>query len=148
FARDRYARFVLQERQIALLGQGAPSVDAGALARAQRTWLDETAWLDYLPGWVTGHEALLDELARSTRWRKERRRMYDRPVDVPRPVAVLPDDGPGHPLLPRVQELLATRYGGAFPHVTLGFYRTGDDSVAWHGDRVARTMPEALVATV
>jgi alkylated DNA repair dioxygenase AlkB len=63
-------------------------------------------------------------------------------------VAGLPDDGPGHPLLDRIRALLSERYGTDFPRISLGYYRDGTDSVAWHGDRVARTLPEALVATV
>jgi alkylated DNA repair dioxygenase AlkB len=134
--------------QVSLLGRGAPAVDPAGLAGLRRTPLDDGAWIEHLPGWVTGHQELLDELARTTRWRSERRQMYDRMVDVPRLVASLPDDGPGHPLVERLRGLLSVHYGVAFPHVSLGYYRDGADSVAWHGDYVARRLPEALVATV
>src|SRR5262249_40235264 len=40
------------------------------------------------------------------------------------------------------------RYGTAFERVSLGLYRDGQDSVAWHGDYVARRISEAIVATV
>jgi len=133
---------------MALLGRGAPGVDPAKLATMQRIPLDESAWIERAPGWVTGQQALMDELARSTRWRSERRHIYDRVVDVPRLIAGLPDDGPGHPLLEEIRDLLAAHYGVPFPNVSLGYYRNGDDSVAWHGDRVARNLPEALVATV
>ena len=43
---------------------------------------------------------------------------------------------------------LAARYATELPYLTLALYRDGRDSVAFHGDRVARNMPEALVATV
>ena len=62
----------------------SPAIDADALARAQRTWLDATAWVEHLPGWVRGERALMDALVRETRWRQERRHMYNRIVDVPR----------------------------------------------------------------
>jgi alkylated DNA repair dioxygenase AlkB len=74
--------------------------------------------------------------------------MYERTVEVPRLIAALPGDGPGHPLLDEMGRVLAARYQTTFPHVSLGFYRDGRDSVAWHGDRVAREMDEALFATV
>ena len=74
--------------------------------------------------------------------------MYDRTVDVPRLVAGLPEDGPGHPAIETMRAALSARYGTALPNVSLGYYRDGRDSVAWHGDYVAREMDEALVATV
>lgn len=74
--------------------------------------------------------------------------MYDRIVTVPRLVAALPDDGPGHPLLLEMRALLSLRYATDFTRITLGYYRTGADSVAWHGDTTARQLPEAVVATV
>jgi len=36
----------------------------------------------------------------------------------------------------------------AFTQVGANLYRDGADSVAWHGDRVARELPEAVVALV
>ncbi len=74
--------------------------------------------------------------------------MYDRTVVTPRLIAVLPDDGPGHPLLEAMQRSLSQRYRQRFERVSLALYRDGRDSVAFHGDRVARTLPNALVATV
>ena len=126
-----------------------PSVDAAALARLRRVQLDDSAWVEHVPEWVTGEEALMDELLRSTRWREERRRMYDRMVDVPRLVAGLPDDGPGHALLDQIRALLSEHYATTFARVSMGYYRDGADSVAWHGDTTARDMDEpTLVATI
>ncbi len=134
--------------QPSLLGGGAPSVDGAALARMRRIALDDDAWVEHLPGWVNGHQALLDELARTTAWRTERRMMYDRMVDVPRLVAALPADGPGHPVLEQIRTLLDARYGTRFVNLSLGYYRDGNDSVAFHGDTTARDLPQAIVATV
>jgi alkylated DNA repair dioxygenase AlkB len=69
-------------------------------------------------------------------------------VEVPRLYAVLPDDGAGHPVIGAMQQALSRHYGVPFERVSLAFYRNGQDSVAWHGDYVARTMPAAVVATV
>lgn len=91
----------------------------------------------------------MDELVRSTEWRQERRYMYERMVDVPRLVASLPEDGPGHPLLERMRALLSAHYATAFARVSMGYYRDGGDSVAFHGDTTARDMDTpTLVATV
>lgn len=45
------------------------------------------AWVEVRPGWITGADALFGDLRGSVPWRAERRRMYDRVVDVPRLVA-------------------------------------------------------------
>lgn len=130
-------------------GNGPPSVDGNALARLHRVWLDDTAWVEHLPEWVSDEARLMEALVHATRWRHERRHLYDRIVDVPRLVAGLPDDGPGDPLLERIRELLSAHYGTAFTRVSMGYYRDGADSVAWHGDTTARDLDTpTLVATV
>ena len=67
---------------------------------------------------------------------------------MPRLYAVLPADGALPAILERAQRLLGARYGEAFARVSLGYYRDGRDSVAWHGDYVAREMRQAVVATL
>jgi alkylated DNA repair dioxygenase AlkB len=133
--------------QLSLFGGGVPAIDA-SFTPLVRVQLDPTAWVDHCPGWVEGHEALLDHLAGTTRWQQQTAHLYDRTVDVPRLIAGLPEDGPGHPLLEAMMRALSRRYGAAFTRIGLALYRDGNDSVAWHGDRVARDLPEALVATV
>jgi len=131
------------------INRGEPAVDVDALAHLRRTNLDDASWVEHLPDWVRGQDALMEELVRTTAWRSERRYMYDRTVDVPRLVAGLPDDGPGHPLLERIREALSAHYATAFARVSMGYYRDGADSVAWHGDTTASDMDEpTLVATV
>jgi len=134
--------------QASLFDRGEPDLAPARLAELRRTALDDTAWVEHLPSFVAGQGVLMDALIASTRWRTEQLPIYDRLVAVPRLVAGLPDHGPGHLLLDRIRALLSARYGTDFPRISLGYYRDGTDSVAWHGDRVARTLPEALVATV
>jgi alkylated DNA repair dioxygenase AlkB len=43
---------------------------------------------------------------------------------------------------------LSDRYGVEFDSMGLNLYRDGRDSVAWHGDRIAREIAEPLVAIV
>ncbi len=133
--------------QLGLLGDEEPSFDP-RLAGVRRIALGADAWLDHVPGWVRGHERLFEALRTSTRWRDEQRPMYGRVVDVPRLCATIPADGPGHPLIDAMRGLLSQRYGQAFERIGLSLYRGGSDSVAWHGDRVARNLPEAMVATI
>jgi alkylated DNA repair dioxygenase AlkB len=110
--------------------------------------LADGAWLDYVPGWVRGHQTLMTDIVESTRWQSERREMYERMVDVPRLLARIPRDRSEHPLFAHMRQALAQRYAIELPSVTLALYRDGRDSVAFHGDRVARELPEAIVATV
>jgi alkylated DNA repair dioxygenase AlkB len=133
--------------QMALFGRDEIQVNA-TFAGLKHTVLDSTAWVDYVPAWVRGHGRLMDELVRTTRWHSEKRPMYERIVEVPRLLATFPDDGPGHPVLEDMRTLLVERYRSPFPHLSAALYRDGRDSVAFHGDQIARDLQEALVATV
>jgi alkylated DNA repair dioxygenase AlkB len=112
--------------------------------RLERIELSQGAWVDYLPSWVSGHEALFDELERQSPWKSERRVMYERMVDVPRLFA-----RPGaHPFLDSIAAMLSTRYRLDLTSITLAYYRDGSDSVAMHGDKMGKLVDDTIVATV
>ena len=134
-------------RQLELFAPGAPAFDAGFSA-LRRTELSHGAWVDHVPGWVSGHDALFDELEQGLSWRRETMQMYDKTVEVPRLLAKVPIDGPGQPLIDEMRKSISSRYGEEFVFTTAALYRDGNDSVAFHGDTTARNMIEALVATV
>lgn len=142
----RYAPW-MSAVQLGLFGAEALDFDREYSA-IRRVELGDGAWIEHHPGFVKGHEALFDSLVRSTRFRIGEEQIYDRTVPTPRMVAGIPEDGPGHPLLDEIRESVSQRYGQAFVRVSMALYRDGRDSVAFHGDRIARTLPEALVATV
>jgi alkylated DNA repair dioxygenase AlkB len=79
-----------------------------------RITLEHGAWVDVLPQWLRGADALFDRLLTGVPWVAERRRMYDRVVDVPRLLAfyaegaTLPD-----PLLAEALDRLNARYAPA-----------------------------------
>jgi len=133
--------------QQSLFGSGEPGFDRG-FAGLKRLTLGRGAWVEHLPGWVDGHQELFELLWCGTRWRSERRWMYERQVDVPRLYAVLPEDGPGHPLLADLQAALSARYAVALSEISLAAYRDGRDSVAFHGDRLGRHTDDTIVALV
>lgn len=118
-----------------------------------RTMLAHGAWLDVVPGWLRGADALFERLASEVPWRAERRRMYDQVVDVPR---LLCHYGPGEPLpdpaLAEARDALDAMYAPEIgePLCTAGLclYRDGRDSVAWHGDTSGRRVKETIVAIV
>jgi alkylated DNA repair dioxygenase AlkB len=135
--------------QPSLLGAGEVGFDR-AFAGARRRELAEGAWVDHVPGWVSGPDALFDEVLAATPWRQGRIRMYERRVDEPRLTHRwrLGDEPPPPPVLAAMAATLCARYGVAFTQIGANLYRDGADSVAWHGDRVARELPEATVALV
>lgn len=133
--------------QLTLLGRTAPTFDP-TFREAVRADIGGGAWIERVPGFLSGHELVFDVLHDTTRWKLEERTMYDRVVQVPRLTAVLPEDGDGHPVLDELVSLLSERYDEPLSSVSAALYRDGDDSVAWHGDRHAQTVRNAMVATV
>jgi alkylated DNA repair dioxygenase AlkB len=131
--------------QASLFGFGEPGLDLEFRA-TRRIPLSAGAWIEHVPGWLHGHEVLFEALRDTTAWQHQRRRMYERVVDVPRLVASVPDDGPGHPVLARASLALSERYGLALGEISLAYYRDGQDSVAWHGDRLGRLVDDTVVA--
>ena len=132
--------------QGSLLGAGDPSIDAGFSGLA-RTTLGPCgdAWVDVVPGWLAGADTLFVELLDGLDWRGRVVPMYERMVDQPRLTARL-DSRQDLPVIDAMRAALGARYGLEFTGVGCNLYRDGRDSVAWHGDRVARELPEAVVA--
>ena len=108
--------------------------------------LGEGAWLDYAPMWLRGHQVVFDHLVGHAPWEQPVVRMYDRDVRTPRLVARF--DAAIHEAIPPMVDVLSDRYGVRLDQVSAGWYRDGADSVAPHGDRIARERDEAIVATV
>jgi alkylated DNA repair dioxygenase AlkB len=130
-------------RQLDLFATGAPAFDA-EFKSLRRTELTHGAWVDHVPGWVSGHDALFDDLEKSIQWRRETMKMYDKTVDVPRLLGRVPREG----IVEDMRAAISARWGEEFVFTTAALYRDGNDSVAFHGDTTARNMVEALVATV
>ncbi len=125
----------------------------GSLARVQRRDLGDGAWVDVLPGWMSGADALFLTLQTAVAWRAERREMYDNVVDVPRLLCSFGvDDELPDPGLTAARDALNAHYAGELgePFVTAGlcYYRDGRDSVAWHGDRIGRGRSEDTMVAI
>ena len=122
--------------------------------RVERHPLSRGAWVDHLPGWVSGSETVLEVLLGDIGWRADRRQMYDREVAVPRLLRWYGgDDELPHPLIAAARDALNRHYGPELgePFVSAGMclYRDGRDSVAWHGDRLGRARSaDTMVAIV
>lgn len=119
-----------------------------SFAAATRRDLDADAWVEVVPGWVSGADALFDAVLDAAEWDAHEMLMYDQIVEQPRlqaswHVGELPA---GLAVLRAMGAALSARYRTALPRMSANLYRDGADSVAWHGDRVARDLPDAVVA--
>lgn len=126
---------------------GWDSASALSYSRLTRVRLDQGCWVDHCPGWLADADELMAELAETAGWTQRERRMYDAVVTEPRLVT-----GWDTNELPASLEVLgaslSTRYGRTFDSVHVNLYRTGADSVAWHGDTVRNVLRDPLVAIV
>ena len=137
--------------QPSLLDDGAtPDVDAG-FASLRRHLLDASAWVDHAPGWLRGADAVMAWMLEAAPWREGDIELYGKTMRMPRLIARWPygdDEPPLPPILETIRSTLSVRYGVEFDSVGANLYRDGRDSVAWHGDRIARTVRDPIVVTV
>ncbi len=135
---------------LGLPDDGPAVAQLGDLGRARRTHLQDGAWIDVLPGWVSGSNELFDRLLDAVPWYGEQRQMYERVVRVPRMLCWYGEGDPlPDPLLTQARMRLSAHYG-AEPFRTAGFclYRDGRDSVAWHGDTIGRGRYEDTMVAI
>jgi alkylated DNA repair dioxygenase AlkB len=139
--------------QGSLLDLGDEPVPGPLGSSVRRTPLAHGAWVDIRPGWMAGAAVLFDRLRDIVPWREERRRMYERMVDVPRLLCFYAEGEPlPDPALTEARRALDAQYGAELgePLCTAGLclYRDGQDSVAWHGDRIGRGAKEDTVVAI
>lgn len=136
--------------QPTLFGAEPPSSDE-SFATLQRHQLDATAWVDHAPGWLRGADTLFSLLLDTAPWEATEQEIHGRVVTTPRLIArwlMGPGENTIPPALEDIRLLLSRRYGRDFDSVGANLYRDGRDSVAFHGDRIPRTLRHPLVATI
>lgn len=123
--------------QGSLFGVESPTVD-GSFAGIERIGLAGGAWIDLLPGWLSGADVVFQELVDRLTWRQHTVPMYDRQVVEPRLTSWWTEKMGPEPLgvLSTARHALCGRYGRRFTSIGCNLYRDGRDSVAWHGDRL------------
>jgi alkylated DNA repair dioxygenase AlkB len=130
--------------QPSLLGASVPGFDP-TIPSARRRFLGAGAWVDWAPGWVDGADELFELVLAVAPWADHQRPMYDAMVAEPRRSTRLWPDPPA--LLRSIGSVLSGRYGRDLSAVSANLYRDGNDSVAWHGDKVQRPS-DCVVAIV
>ena len=134
-------------RQGDLFAQGPPALDP--TATVERLHLDDRSWIDRSSRWLRGGDELLALLATGLRWTRAERPMYGQTVDEPRLGAFVRPGSPGAvPLIGDMAGALEARYRDGFNSVWVNYYRGGDDSVAWHRDRIGIDPADSVVAIV
>jgi alkylated DNA repair dioxygenase AlkB len=120
-------------------------------ARLKRIQLDEESWVDHVPGWVSGSDALFEQILTERGWSQRRRQMYDQKVLEPRltaPWNVNSAEPLEPPILEEIRQVLSVRYQRDFDSVGFNLYRDGRDSVAWHSDRIRKEIDDPIVILV
>jgi alkylated DNA repair dioxygenase AlkB len=113
---------------------------------------DEEGGIVYAPGFLApaDTEAAFAALREQVAWRSDRRRMYDRDVDVPRLLGHFRLDVPA--AMPAALQEIAQRVRDTlrvpFNSVGLNFYRDASDSVAPHHDHLYELVPGHPIALV
>ncbi|HET7664796.1 MAG TPA: alpha-ketoglutarate-dependent dioxygenase AlkB [Mycobacterium sp.] len=131
-----------------------PTLQSSLFEHAERRDLGGGAWVELRSGWLPDADGLFCELRDCIPWRAERRQMYDRVLDVPRLISFhhLVDEPAPHPRLKQMRRRLNDTYGGELgePFTTAGLclYRDGNDSVAWHGDKIGRSANEDTMVAI
>jgi hypothetical protein len=119
--------------QLGLFDAAEPAIDT-AFATARRIRLDATSWVEHVPGWLAGSEALFSTLLDVPAWEQRERWIIDHMVIEPRLTAEYRDVAKAPPLLRDITAALSRHYGVPYDMLWLNLYRDQRDSTAWHGD--------------
>jgi alkylated DNA repair dioxygenase AlkB len=117
-----------------------------AFTTAKRTSLDARSWVELVPSWVLGADALFEVLVSAVPWKQHYRRLFDRTFLEPRLTAQyqslreLP-----HRALADAAAALSNHYGVKYDNLWLNLYRDECDSTGWHRDRFSCRRPECVV---
>ena len=131
--------------QPSLLDAAEAGFDPSYVGAARRD-LGDGAWLEVVPQWAHGVDALFAAVVAGAPWAERERPMYDQVVVEPRLTTGLWFDPPAP--VGAMAASLSERFDRDLCKVTANLYRDGRDSVAWHGDRVGRASDDTVVAIV
>ena len=117
-----------------MFGGGDLALDE-SFASAQRRDLDATSWVEYVPGWISGNEKLMESVVANTAFTQHKRWMFTRYVDEPRLTGECLDIAAhAEPFLTTIVQALSARYGVTYDGIWMNLYRDERDGTSWHGD--------------
>jgi hypothetical protein len=120
--------------QLNMFGGGDLALDE-TFASAERRALDATSWVEFVPGWISGNEKLLESVVAGSSFEQHKRWMFTRFVDEPRLTGECRDiEAHAEPFLAAVAKALSTRYGVTYDSIWMNLYRDERDGTGWHGD--------------
>ncbi|HKQ14301.1 MAG TPA: alpha-ketoglutarate-dependent dioxygenase AlkB [Steroidobacteraceae bacterium] len=121
-----------------------PGLDR-AFTTARRTALDASSWVELVPGWLRGGEALLEILLEAVPWQQHQRRLFEQTFLEPRLTAQYKSLSDAPQALADAAGALSDHYGIKYDNLWLNLYRHGRDSTSWHRDRFSCRRPECIV---
>ena len=117
-----------------------------SFASARRIPLDATSWIEVVPGWMSGPEALFDTLAAAVPWGQHYRKLFEQTFLEPRLTAEYRTlDRLPHEMLLAAAAALSNHYNVPYDSLWMNLYRNGRDSTGWHRDRFSCRRPECIV---
>ena len=125
---------------------GLPVAVDEAFSTAVRIQLDETSWVEHVPGWLEGDGELMGMLMDQAQWEQRSRWMYTQMVTEPRLSAEYPviADAP-QPVLRYLAEVLTAHYGRPYARLWMNWYRDHNDGTGWHADRPQNKLDETII---
>jgi alkylated DNA repair dioxygenase AlkB len=131
--------------QPGLFDADEPSLDR-SFKTARHVRLDETAWIEHVPGWLAGSSQVLGTVLDTIAWEQRQRWMYTRMVTEPRLTAEYPVLADARqPILREIGAALSAHYGVRYDRLWMNLYRDNSDGTGWHADRPVNKLPEAVI---
>jgi alkylated DNA repair dioxygenase AlkB len=113
----------------------------------ERINLDGDSWVDFAPAWLSSTDAVFDHLLHTLRWEQREMAMFQKVVWQPRLSGEASEADVPAPLRSALLEI-GDRYELSFDHYFANLYRDGQDSVAWHADKIGIMSQEPLVVII
>jgi hypothetical protein len=111
----------------------APLAVDRSFSNARRTQLDACSWVERVPGWLSGAQALFELLRTAVVWGPRLTAEY-------RTLSEVPDQ-----TLRDCAQALSNHYGGVYDNLWMSLYRDGQDSTDGRQDNFASREPECIV---
>lgn len=129
--------------------EASPDPHVDREVQLERTWLDETSWVDVGRGWMKGADEVLEHLLAEVRWSRGTLFHYDHTVDERRSGAGWRPGRPmPHPALAEATRLLQHRYGVRYPGFAMALYDGGREGQAFHRDTDMRWLEDTHIAVL